>query len=170
MMLALHLSIMAQNSYKLVRPKVEIVNPIFSELIDTTITLVENSENISGSSCFLYVYEMKCEGNYHCWVEVHLCTSERYEEFPESWNEGFGTENFWPEGYLFRNGILCLVRTSYPEINFIFSNNLDIIHFPIISTDSAMGENNKETDFHILVSPSVLENTISHPFAVDKYQ
>lgn len=170
MMLTLHVSIMAQNSYKLVRPKVEIVNPIFSELIDTTIALVENNENISDNSYFLYVYEMKCEDNYHCWVEVHSCTRERYLELPEIWNEGFGTDNFWPEGYLSRNGILCLVRTSYPGINFVFSNNLEFIHFPIISTDSVMGENNEETDIHILVYPSVLENAISHPFVVDKYQ
>lgn len=167
-MLTLHVNIQGQNDYKLARPKIDIVTPIFYELIDTTIALAEKNENVTDSSYFLYVMEMKCEDNYHCWVEVHSFTREQYVELPDSWNDGLGTDDYWPEGYLYRNGILCLVRTSYPGINFVFSNNLDSIHFPICSTDSAMGENREEINIHILVSPSVRENTIVHPFFVEE--
>lgn len=158
----------AQGDYCITRPQVEIVNPIFSDLIDTAIYEMEKCGHMDKNSYFLYLYEMEGEGNYHCWLETHSFSKDMFGMLPKDWDEDVGSSQFWPEGYFYHKGILCLVRTSYPGASFIFSNKIDTIAYPLQDFEERKTEKDGEnSNYFMLIYPSIQGNMIDHPFKIE---
>ena len=155
----------AQSDYCITRPQVEVVNPIFGSLIDTAIYEMEKCGHTDNSSYFFYLFEMNGEGYYHCWLEAHSFSKDMFGILPKKWNENVGTKLFWPEGYFYHNGVLCLVRTSYPEVNFLFSNNIDTITYPIQDFTGEKAEMNSYV--FLLIYPAILNNKVDYPFKIE---
>lgn len=160
--------VVAQDDYCIVRPQVEVVNPIFIDLIDTAINEMEKCGHMNKSSYFFYLFEMEGEGNYHCWLETHPFSNERFGILPKDLDEDVGFRRFWPEGYFYHKGTLCLVRTSYPGFNFIFSNKKDTIAHPLQDFEGKKTDKDGE-DFNtfMLIYPSIFGNKVDYPFIIE---
>lgn len=161
-------NVVAQDDYCITRPQIEVVNTLFCNLIDTAIYEMEKCGHMEKNSYFFYLYEMEGEGSYHCWLETHPFSKEIFEVLSKYLNEDEGSCLFWPEGYFYHKEILCLVRTSYPGVNFIFSNRNDTITYPLQVFDESMSE--KDCDNHkyfMLIYPSILGNKIDYPFKIE---
>lgn len=160
--------VVAQDDYRITRPLIEVVDPIFCDLIDTAILEMEKCGHMCNDSFFFYLFEMNGEGNYHCWLEAHSFSIDMFKILPQKWNENVESELFWPEGYFYYNGFLCLVRTSYPGVNFFFSNKMDTIFYPI--QDLAKNKTGKDCEngnIFLLLYPSILDNKIAYPFKIE---
>ena len=161
--------VVAQNDFSITRPRVEVVNELFGNMLDTAIFEMEKCGHTDTSSYFFYLYEMNGEGNYHCWLEAHTFSEDIFRFLPEKWDEGTGSKSFWPEGYFYYKGILCLVRTSYPGANFFFSNIIDTLLYPTRSLmDKNETEKNSENgDLLLLIYPSIRDTMIEHPYKIE---
>lgn len=160
--------VVAQDDYRIIRPQVEVVNPVFSVLIDTAIYEMEKCGHMNKNSYFLYLFEMEGEGDYHCWLEAHSFSKDMFGILPKDWDEDVGTRLFWPEGYFYHKGALCLVRTSYPGVNFMFSNKNDTITYPLQDFEKKKTEKDDEDcNNFMLIYPSILGDKIDHPFKIE---
>lgn len=158
----------AQNDYHIKRPRVAVANPIFCNLVDTAIFEMKKCGHIDSGSFYIYLFEMKGEGSYHCWLETHTFSSEIQEYLPEKWDDGVGSELYWPEGYFYYKGVLCLVRTYYPGVNFVFSDEVDMILLPIQDNETPQKtEKGFENSISfMLIYPSLVGNGIDYPFQI----
>ncbi len=160
--------VVAQDDYCIIRPQAEVVNPIFNDLIDTAINEMDECGHKNKSSYYFYLFEMEGEGNYHCWLEAHSFSKEMFRILPKKWDEDEGSGLFWPEGYFYHKGTLCLVRTSYPGVNFIFSNKNDTITYPLQVFEERETEKDGENcNYYMLIYPSIRGNKIDYPFKIE---
>ena len=139
------------------------LDPVFLELADSTIAEMEQCGYTDSTSYFLYLFEMLGEGMYHFWLQVHPFSQKCLAELPETWDENIGIDLFWPEGYFYRKGVLCLVRTSYPCVNFSFLDHTDMVPFPIDSN----GDAEDRCKWLMLMWAAQTEQGIKHPFHVE---
>lgn len=154
-MFALRESSVAQDAHALIRPQAEIVNPIFYSLLDTAIL-----EMWSGTY-FVYLFEMKGEGTYRCWLETHSFSNDMFTRLSVEWTRTHNSELSWIEGYFYYNNILCLVRSSYPGSNFMFSNKTDSVTYAMQNIDDDNLGNDKR---FLLIYPALQDIGIGYPF------
>lgn len=156
----------AQTTCFIERPRIDVLDSVFFDLVDFTKAEMDRCGYSDSHSYFFYIFELKREGGYHCWLLVHPFSHHCLTELPERWDEGVEVSLFWPEGYFYFEGVLCLVRTSYPGVNFSFSDQIDKIPFPIESNDIRENDDVR-CNWLMLMYASQTEKSIKRPFYVE---